>query len=212
MSSHRKEAERLAGYTPPLKPAPLAYEKLDVDTLAALGRVNAGLIRETPEVKTISGLTYAFINAPPDLVWDVVQDLEHYNDFFHDQDTRVEKRRGNRVWVSQETKSQSVLVFTFGYQMRSLYTLDPPRHLSYRAYEGAYEGSFADLYILPINDSKQCVLFCETGLNFDKDTALTARIIRSGDFPFNSVMDLLAVRAVLNNIKPEAEKRAAAGG
>ncbi|HUT56086.1 MAG TPA: hypothetical protein VM658_22030 [bacterium] len=211
MSSHKKEAERLAGYTPPAKPAPLAYESLDVDTLRALGRVNAGLIRETPEGKTISGLAFAFINAPPDLVWDLVQDLEHYNDFFHDQDTTVEKRQGNKVWVSQDTKSQSVLVFTFGYQMRSLYTLDPPRHLSYRAYEGSYEGSFSEVYILPINGGKQCVLFCEIGLNFDRDTALTARIIRSGDFPFNTVMDLLAVRAVLNNLKPEAEKRAAAG-
>jgi carbon monoxide dehydrogenase subunit G len=212
MSSHRKEAEKLAGYKPPAKPAPLDYEALDVDTLAALSRVNAGLIRETPEGKTISGLAFAFINAPPGPVWDLVQDLEHYNDFFRDQDTRVEKRQGNKVWVAQETTSQSVLVFTFGYQMRSLYTLDPPRHLSYRAYEGAYEGSFGDLYILPINGGKQCVLFCETGLNFDKDTALTARIIRSGDFPFNTVMDLLAVRAVLNNLKPEAERRAKAGG
>jgi uncharacterized protein YndB with AHSA1/START domain len=209
LRAQKNEAERLAGYSPPRKPKPLDYHALDVNTLRALARYNAGLIRETPEGKTINGLSYSFINAPPQTVWEVLADLEHYNDVFTNQHTTVERREGNKVWVNQVTRSQSVLVFTFDYEMHGIYTLEPTSHMSFLAVDGAYEGSTGDYYILSVEGGTSCVLFCAIGLNFEKDTALTTRIIRSGDYPFNTVMDLLAARSFLNSIKPEAESRAA---
>jgi uncharacterized protein YndB with AHSA1/START domain len=206
LREHKKEAERRAGYKPPAQPAALRYEALDVEALAWLDRYKAGLIRETYEGKDINGLAFAFIEAPPERVYALISDLEHYNDHFKNQVTEVEKREGNQVWVQQKITSQSVLIFTFAYEMHALYTLDPPYHVSYRCMDGTYEGSTGDYQILPLEGGNRSILFAAIGINFERDQGLTARLIRSGDYPFNTVMNLLAARSYLNTFKPAAEK------
>ncbi len=212
LTTHGMEAERIEGYRRPEKPGDLKHDKLDMETLARLARFNAGLIRETPEGKTVDGLAYAFIDAPPGVVYGILEDLEHYDENLQNQKTAVEKREGNKVWVTQKITSQSVLVFTFSYEMHALYQLDPPYHVSYRAIDGTYEGSTGDFRIVPLDGGERCALFCQIGINFERDSALTTRIIRSGDYPFSTVMDLIAARTYLNSIKPLAEKRAREGG
>jgi len=209
LREHKKEAERRAGYQPAAEPAPLKHDALEIKSLAWLDRYQAGLIRETYEGKDIAGMAYTFIDATPEAVYNVISDLEHYNDHFKNQETKVEKREANQVWVRQKITSQSVLVFTFAYEMHALYTLDPPYHVSYRCIDGTYEGSMGDYQILPIEGGKRSILFAAIGINFERDEGLTAKIIRSGDYPFNTVMNLLAARSYLNNFKPAAEKAGA---
>jgi hypothetical protein len=208
LREHKLEAERRVGYTPPPEPGALKYEALDPASLYRLSRFNAGLIRETAAGKDLNGLAYAFIDAPPATVYELIADLEHYNERYKNQETEVKRREGNQVWAHQKIVSQSVLLFTFAYDMNVVYTLDPPAHLSYRCNEGTYEGSMGDYRIIPLEGGRRSLLLATVGNNFDKDTALTARLIRSGDYPFSTVMNLIAARTYLNNFKTAAEKSA----
>jgi Polyketide cyclase / dehydrase and lipid transport len=202
----RNEAEKRAGYKRPEKPAKLDYHALDIDTLAWLGQYNAGLIRETSDGQNISGLTYGFIDAPPEVVWAMISDIENYDKNFQNQKTSIIKKDGNEILAYQKVSSQTVLVFSFGYEMNALYTLDPPYHLSYKAIKGPYEGSIGDYYILPIDDGKKCIFFCETGINFEADDSLTSKIVASGDYPFSTVINILGARTYINSLKPAVEK------
>ena len=201
----RNESEKKTGYERPKRPIKLDYHALDVDTLAWLGQYNAGLIRETSDGQNISGLTYDFIDAAPEVVWGLISDIGNYDKNFKNQRTSILKEEGNQILAYQKVSSQTVLFFTFGYEMNALYTLDPPYHLSYIAVKGAYEDSYSDYYILPIKNGKQCVLFCETGINFEADESMTSKIIASGDYPFSTVINILGAKTYINSIKPAAE-------
>ncbi len=205
--AYKIEAEKIAGYTPPPKPAPLDYTGLDLDTLHELGNQNAGLLRETPEGKSIDGLAYTFIEAPPNVVWDVLTDFENYDEIFENSHTTVEKREPGKVLVMQEVESMSILIFNIGYDLHAQYTLEPPYHLYYHSIDGTYGGSTGDLRLVPIKDGKHTLLFCASGLNIDNDDSLTMRIAKSGAFPFKTMMDLLAGQATLVAVKTEAEER-----
>jgi ribosome-associated toxin RatA of RatAB toxin-antitoxin module len=202
----RNEAEKRAGYKRQERPAKLDYHSLNIDTLAWLGKYNAGLIRETSNGDDISGLTYGFIDASPEVVWDLISDIESYEKYLKNQVTTINKQDGNEILAYVKVSSQKVLLFTFGYEMNALYTLDPPYHLSYKAIKGPYEGSIGDYYILPINDGKKCIFFCEVGINFEADNSLTSKIIASGDYPLSTVMNILGARTYINSIKTAVEK------
>jgi hypothetical protein len=206
--SIRNKAERLAGYTPPPEPGPLKYHALDVETLRMLDRYSTGLIRETPEGKTINGMNYRFIEAPPSLVWDVLMDFDNYQEFKQGE-FEVIKREESQLLLRQKAATFSILIFSFGgMEMNNLYTWEPPDHLSFRTVDGLYEGSMGDYQIVSVDGGKGTLLFNTIGLNFEKDTSLTTRMMQSGAFPFNTMMCVTMASGNLTEITEEAERRA----
>lgn len=212
--AYKNEAERRAGYKPPREPKPLDPAVLPALDLATLKRINdqgGGIIRETPSGKIIDALAFAFIKARPARVYEVLTDFEHYEQIFPGGTCKVESRKGNQVTVLQKTSSYSVLIFSFGYELHARYTLDPPYHLSYLAIDGTYAGSHSDMRLLPIENGKQTLLFLSSGLNLANDSSLTARIIKSGAFPLENMLDMMGSQSVLARVRMEAERREAGG-
>jgi uncharacterized protein YndB with AHSA1/START domain len=202
--AYKNEAEKRAGYTPSPKPGELNIKNLDLTTLRLIDKGNGGLIRETPEGKTIDALTYTFIDAPPDRVWETITDFEHYPDIFS-APCEVESRKGNQVTVTQKTASFSVMGLKFGYELHARYTLDAPRHMSYAAIDGVYEGSHGDFTILPIDGANNCILFSSGGINMENDNAIVSRIAKTGAFPLENMIDMMLVRSTLAHIRIAAE-------
>lgn len=207
LRSYRNEAHKRVGYKAPKKPKPLEIENLDIKTLRIINENGGGLIRETPEGKLIDVLTYGFIDAPPQRVWDVSTDFEHYNDIFVGSGNQVESRDGNTVFMRQEMAKFSVLIFDFGYELHTKYTLNPPSSFTYVAVDGLYEGSRGDLRILPIENGKKTVVFATAGLNLERDSGLVARIVKSGAFPVESMLNMVGAQSTVAHLKYEAEKR-----
>jgi ribosome-associated toxin RatA of RatAB toxin-antitoxin module len=210
LRGYKQKAERLVGYTPPPEPAGLLYQALDIETLRKLDRSSCGLIRETREGKTINGLTYIFIDAPAPVVWEVLTDFENYHRTFKECQLQIEKREGNGVWARLKTSSFSILIFSFGMELHNLYTLEPPDHLSIRTIDGLYQGSASDYQILPLGSGSKTLLFHSVGLNLERDSSLTMRMVKSGAFPATTMMCLTVSRTELSSVKEEAEKRARA--
>jgi carbon monoxide dehydrogenase subunit G len=207
LRGYKIRAENLVGYTPPREPDPLNYHALDIETLHKLDRYSCGLIRETPEGKTLNGLNYIFINAPADVVWEVITDFDKFEEF-KDCSVRIEKREGNQVWLWEELTRVSILIFNFGgMEMHGIYTMESPYHLSFLSIDGLYEGSTSDYQILPIQGGTKTLLFHSIGMNIERDNSLTMRMVKSGAFPFDTMMDITMCRTNLSAIKAESEKR-----
>jgi hypothetical protein len=204
----RLRAENLAGYDRARVPPPLDYDSLDIETLRILDQYACGLIHETPEGRSLGGTNYTFINAPHQVVWDVITDFEHFEEF-KDCTCIMEKREGNRVWVRETLSKVSILIFTFGgFEMHSVYTLDPPYHLGYKTIDGLYEGSGSDYHIVPVDEGRKTLLFNSIGMNYERDQSLTMRMVKSGAFPFRTMLDVTLCRTNLSSIKKESERRA----
>ncbi len=206
--AYKNEIEKRAGYKPPQEPKALdTSRKLDLATLHKIDELGGGLIRETPDGKTLGALAYGFIDAPPELVYEVITDFDNYETIFEGSECTVEKREGNEVTTLQKTQSFSILIFSFGYELHSRYTLDPPYHLSYIAIDGVYRGSNGDFKLLPIEGGKKTVLFHSVGVNMEHDDSLTARITKSGAFPAENMLNMMGAQAAIAHVKQEAEKR-----
>jgi len=209
--AYRNEAERRAGYEPAPQPAPLDTSGLDVDTLRLIQQRAGGLLRETPEGKIIDVVTWTFIKTPPGRVWEVLTDFEHYQDTFPGTEMRVEKREGDTVTVFQKGPSMSVLIFRLdGFDMPSRYILDPPRKITYRCFEGMYEGSHGSYRLVPLPGLDETLLFHQAGFNLERDQSLTARIFKSGAFPLENMLFMLGAQTSVEHVKEEAEERESA--
>ncbi len=205
--AYKNEAEKRVGYKPPPQPEELKIDKLDLKTLRRIDEMGGGLIRETPEGKIIDALTYKFIDAPPDIVYQVMTDFDHYEEIFPGSKCTVEERTEDSVLLYQTTSSFSILIFSFGYDLHSRYDLKPPYEMTYRAIDGKYEGSHGRFRILPLEGGKKSLLFHNAGVSLEKDTSLTARIMKSGAFPAENMLNMMGAQAALVRIRLEAEKR-----
>jgi carbon monoxide dehydrogenase subunit G len=206
LRSVKMEAESRAGYKAPARPKNLEIEHLDLPTLRLLNNGTAGLIREDPKGKLIDVLTYTFVDAPPKRVWEVGTDFEHYDEVFPGSANKLESRDGNTVVIRQDLKF-SLLVFDFGYELHSRYTLTPPDSFTYVAIDGLYEGSHGSGRVMSIENGTKTLLVSTAGLNLERDTGLVTRIIKSGAFPVENMLNMLGTQYTLANIKREAEKR-----
>ena len=127
-------------------------------------------------------------------------------EIFTGSSCKVESRDGNEVILTQETSKFSVMVFSFGYELHAKYTLDPPNHLSYEAFDGIYDGSHGEFNIVAIDGGKT-LLFHSVGLNLENDNGLTARIAKSGAFPLENMLNAMGGQSALMRVKMAAEKR-----
>jgi len=209
--AYKNEAEERVGYKAPLKPKPLDnISHLDLDTLRRIAKMGGGLIRETPQGEIIDALTFTFIDASPERVWEVLTDFEHYVEIFNDEYMKIESRDKNQLIVLEKKQPFSVLIFSLDrLELHARYTLEPPSKLSYYAIDGLYEGSYGDYRILPIENEKNTLLFHTSGFNFEKDTSLTARILKSGAFPMKNMFCVLGAQTSVANVRREAERREA---
>ena len=121
------------GYIPPETPPDIELSKLDHATLKRLAEQGGGIIRETPEGKVIDGISYVFIDAPPQRVWEVAVDFDHFEEIFPNSKCQVLSRKENEIIVNQRTQSISILIFSFGYDLHAKYSLTPPYHYDYFA-------------------------------------------------------------------------------
>ena len=207
LRAYKNEAEKRVGYQAPAKPRDLEIDSLDIPTLRLINKGNGGLIRETPEGKLIDVLTYTFIDAPPERVWEVATDFEHYAEIFPGSSAEVESRDGNTVLMRSSMAKFSVLIFDFGYELHSRYNLNPPTEFTYFTVDGLYEGTHGGLRLMPIENGTKTLLFATAGLNLDRDTGLVARIIKSGAFPVENMLNMIGAQSTIAHIKREAERR-----
>jgi uncharacterized protein YndB with AHSA1/START domain len=207
LRGYRNAAEKQAGYAPPAKPADIEFAALDPKTIQQLCRWSAGLVRETHEGKVINAMAFADMNAPPDRVWAVMTDFEHYDGFFPDSNTVVEERKDHQVLLHQSVKAFNVLVFSYGFDLHCRYRLDPPRRMSYETIDGDYKGSYGDFTLTPYDGGKRTFVFATIRSTIENDQSLTSRIVRSGAFPFDAAVNLFFARDVLNKFKAEVERR-----
>jgi carbon monoxide dehydrogenase subunit G len=203
--AYKYEAEKRVGFKDPGEIKPLDIYNLDTDTLRKLDLGNAGLIHETKEGKIISALAYAFVDAPPEKVWGVLTDFDHYDDIFSTE-CKIKSKKDNQVTVDQETASFSALGMEFGYNLHARYTIDGPDHLSYVAIDGTYVGSHGDFRILPLPGGDKCLLFGKGGINMENDKGIVARIAKSGAFPLENMVDMMQIQSTLAHVRVEAEK------
>jgi hypothetical protein len=204
----RNKAEKKVGYKRPDKPGPINYDNLDTTTMLFLEKYTVGLIRETKDGKALNGLTYVSVDAPPEVVWKVLIDFDHYNNFL-DGEYKVKEKRKDEVVIDYTSPSFSALIFNFGgWKMENKYIIEAPHHMYYSTISGLYQGSNGDFQIVPIENGKRSLLFHSVGLNMEKDQSLTTRMVKSGTFPFDTVMCISVAISEANNYKKECEVRA----
>lgn len=210
LRAYKNEAERRVGYKAPPKPRELVIENLDLQTLRLINQGNGGLIRETPRGKLIDVLTYTVINTPPQRVWEVATDFEHYEEIVPGTEARVESRDGNTVLMRVTMAKVSVLIFDIGgFELHPRYSLHPPNELTWVSMDGLYKDSHGSLRLLPIENGTKTLLFGAIGLNLERDTGLVARIVKSGAFPVENMFNMILSQGTLAHLKVEAEKREA---
>jgi len=207
MRSYKNEAEKRAGYTPPKQHAAIDYAKLDPDTVNKLCAWYGGLVHETKEGKTINAMAFSSINAPAEVVWKVMTDFDRYNDIFPDSDTVVEKRSADEVVLKQSVKQIDLYVFSFGFELHARYKLEPPTRMSYVTIDGVYKDTTGDFFLVPYDGGKKTFVYATIGVMMDRDESFTMNIVRSGEFPFDSMVNMFFARDVLNKFKAEAERR-----
>jgi carbon monoxide dehydrogenase subunit G len=205
--SYKNEAEKRVGYKAPRKPKSLKIENLDIRTLRLINDRNGGLIRETPEGKSIDALTYTFADAPPERVWEVATDFEHWTDTFPNSQSEILSIDGNTVVTRQKMTSYSVLVFDIGFEMYNQYNLEPPHHLHYESIDGTYRGSGGDLRLMPLENGTRTLMFGTGSVNLEHDDGLVSRVAKTGAFPLENMLNLVGAQSLLAYIRVEAERR-----
>jgi carbon monoxide dehydrogenase subunit G len=208
--AYKNAAEKRAGYVALREPGPLEIENLDLDTLRLIDKGNGGLIRETPEGKIIDVLTWDFIDAPPERVFEVTVDFEHYDEIFPGGSMEVESWEGNEVVVRQKSLAFKVFIFSLGgFELHSRYVLEPPYRLTYTTIDGTYEGSHGEFRIMPLENGNKSLAFAVGGVNIDRDDGLFARMTQSGAFPLENMLNMVGTQTTLAHIRVEAERREA---
>jgi len=207
LRSYRLEAEKRAGYTSPDALPPLAYDKLDPQTVELLCANFAGLLRENREGKVLAATAFAAVAAPVEKTWAVMTDFEHYDKFFIDSTTVVESRSADEVVLKQSVKEFNLYIFAYSFDLHARYKLEPPRRMSYVTIDGVYKDTSGDFVLVPFADNAKTFIFATIAVMMDRDTSLTMKIVRSGSFPFDSMVNLFFARSVLNTFKAESEKR-----
>jgi len=212
LRSYKNEAEKRAGYSADKADAPLDFSRLEPATLNQLCRWYGGLVRETSQGKTINSMAFTSIDAPRETAWEVMSDFEHYDRFFPDSTTIVEKREQNQVVLRQSRKAFSVYIFSYDFDLHARYFLEEPSRMSWQAIDGPYRDSKGDFALMPYDQGKKTFVFATAGIVTERDQSLTMKIVKSGEFPFESMVNLFFARSVLNQFKLEAEKRTALPG
>lgn len=79
--------------------------------------------------------------------------------------------------------------------------------MTWRAVDGIYQDSHGEFTLVPHDAGKKTFVFATTSIYTERDTSLTMHIVKSGEFPFESMVNLFFSRNVLNYFKTETEKR-----
>jgi carbon monoxide dehydrogenase subunit G len=173
-----------------------------------LEKYTVGLIRETKDGKALNGLTYVSVDAPPEVVWNVLNDFDHYNNFLEGE-YKIKKKGKNKVVIDFTSPSYSMLIFNFGgWKMENEYIIEAPDHMYFNTISGLYAGSNGDFQVVPIDKGKRALLFHSTSLNMERDESLTTRMVKSGTFPFDTVMCISVAISEAHSYKKECEARA----
>jgi len=207
LRSYKNEAEKRAGFSMPEIYAPPEFSSLDPSTLDQLCRFYGGLLRETSQGKTINATAFTQIDASRETVWKVMSDFEHYDQFFPDSTTVVEKRDQNQLILRQSQKLFNVYIFSYSFDLHARYLLEKPERMSWQAIDGLYQDSRGEFVLVPYEQGQKTFVFATTRIMTERDQSLTMKIAKSGEFPFESMIDLFFTRSVLNQFKQEAEQR-----
>jgi carbon monoxide dehydrogenase subunit G len=207
MRSYKNAAEKRAGYTPPKTYAPVDYSRLEAKTINRLCAWYGGLVRETKDGKTINAMAFTSMDAPQKLVWEVMTDFEHYDEYFPDSKTVVEKRDKHGLVMRQSVKSLDVYVFSFGFDLHAQYAFEEPERMSWKTIDGLYKDSMGEFELVPYDNGQKTFVFATTGVYTKRDDSLTMKIVKSGEFPFESMVNLFFSRDVLTQFKKEVERR-----
>jgi len=207
LRSYKNEAEKRAGYIPSESSAPLDFTRLDPATLSRLCRWYGGLLHETSQGKTINAVAFSSMDATRQKVWKVLSDFEHYDQFFPGSTTVVEKREKNQAILRQRQKLFSAYIFSYSFDLNAHYLLEEPERISWQAIDGPYRDSKGDFWLVPWDQGQKTFVFATTDIITERDQSLTMRIVKSGEFPFEPMIDLFFSRNVLNQFKLEAEQK-----
>lgn len=204
-SYHNDALERL-GKDKEIKFGEIDPARLDPATMARLCQWQGGLVQETAEGKTKGGGAFALMPAPPAQTWEVMTDFENYDSFFADSKTVVEKREGNELLMRQSVKQFNIYVFSFDFDLHAHYLLEKPERMKWTAIDGVYQDSKGDFLLVP-HPGGQTLVIATTEIVTYRDTSLTMRIVKSGEFPFESMVNTFFCRDVLNKFQDEIERR-----
>ena len=208
LGSIRDEAEKRAGYERPQIPPELDLSKLDPATMAIISKYQGGIIRETSEGVTISAGAFADMPCPQRFVYSVMTDFEHYDEFFPDSETVVIEREGNHAVIHQEINQLNVYIFKFVFDLHSVYELDPVNGMAYQSVKGKYAGTKGSFDLVPHHGGHRTLVYGELAARLEDDDSLSMRIVRSGDFPFETMANFFFMRDVLNKMELEVKRRA----
>jgi carbon monoxide dehydrogenase subunit G len=204
---YKVEAERRSGYKFPDAPSVINFKGLDAKTIEKMCEWQGGLVRERPDGETINAMAFGAMNAPREDVWNVITDFENYDHIFPDSISVVEKRDGNKVVLQQKINQLSVYIFKFVFELRAHYTLEPYDKISYITLDGTYKDTFGQFNLVPYEEGQKTLVFMTLKAAIENDESLTMRIVRSGDFPFDTMANFFFARDTINKFGVEIDER-----
>ncbi len=205
--AYKNEAEKRVGYSPPGKPAPIDYDRLDIKTMQQLSNWYGGLLRETREGDVINNTGFSAIDAPPGKVWSVITDFENYSSIFPGSSTKIEERSDNEATIIHNGLARiDVYIFDFSIDVRARYAFEEPSRMSFKSIEGLYKDSYGEFFLLPFDGGKKTFAFATVYVNLKNDESLTMKMVKSGPFPFESTVNMSYARDMLNAFKHNSEK------
>jgi hypothetical protein len=109
--------------------------------------------------------------------------------------------------LRQSIKQIDVYIFSYGFDLHARYALDPPRRMSYAAIDGVYQDTTGDFTLIPFENNTRTLVGGTISVMMDRDASLTMKIVRSGDFPFDAMINLFFARDVLTKFGREVKRR-----
>ena len=183
------------------------FAALDPATIKALsGQGSLVIVRQRKDMTLINVTAAKVVNAPPEVVWAVLTDFEHYPKFMPQTTAeRVIERQGDKVLIEQTLSIKFWQLPSLDLTYRLAYQLEPMTRIRFWHAAGPMEGTYGGWDILPAGT--QTFVFYTLYSNLTSLGWGLGSVMKSQP-DFMTGINITTANMVVKAIKEEAERRA----
>ncbi len=184
-------------------------EGIDPAQLARLfEQGNMVLVKTNPDGTLKEVVAGALVNAPLDVVWEVINDYPHYPEFMPQTTAEkiVEKKSATQL-ITEQTVEIKIWLIKVHLTYQLLHKLEPKRKIRFTHYAGDLPGTSGGWDLLPVPETNQTIIFYLLYSNLTSLSWPVGSIMKSQPDFFTAV-NVSTATLVVKAVKKESEKRA----
>jgi len=201
----------LLGLTIPKPPRESSFDynfsALDQTTIKSLAQQGSlVIVRQRKDMSLINVTAAKVVNAPPEVVWAVLTDFEHYPKFMpQTTDEKVLERQGDMVLIEQTLAIKVWQLPSVDITYRLAYQLEPMTRIRFWHAAGQMEGTYGGWDIMP--SGTQTFVFYTLYSDLTSLGWGLGSVMKSQP-DFMTGINITTATMVVKAIKEEAERRA----